>query len=142
MAREGYYYWLDWPKYLKTVDETGLIKYINTGCLVIKTEKNHYLKKVMASLDELCVPYEDVAPEEIPNLFPILSTRSYGPPVLPSDERFGKPTAEKIAGAIYIPESGVDLRSQTVGAQCAARGGSGGRQVQVQGRSGRHSPAG
>ena len=44
MAREGYYYWLDWPKYLKKVDETGLVKYINTGCMVIKTEKNHYLK--------------------------------------------------------------------------------------------------
>jgi sarcosine oxidase subunit beta len=107
MAREGYYYWIDWPKYLGTVDETGLVQYINTGCLVIKTEKNHYLKKVMAALDELCVPYEDVAPEEIPKRFPILNNRSYGPPVLPSDERFGKPTADQIAGAIYIPESGL-----------------------------------
>ncbi len=107
MAREGYYYWIDWPKYLGTVDETGLVQYINTGCLVIKTEKNHYLKKVMAALDELCVPYEDVPPEEIPERFPILNNRSYGPPVLPSDERFGKPTADQIAGAIYIPESGL-----------------------------------
>ena len=40
MAREGYYYWLDWAKYLGAVDPTGLVKYINTGCLVIKTEKN------------------------------------------------------------------------------------------------------
>ena len=107
MAREGYYYWLDWPKYLKTVDETGLVKYINTGCLVIKTEKNHYLKKVMASLDELCVPYEDLAPEDITGLVPILNTHRFGPPVLPGDDRFGKPSGEKLAGAIYVPESGL-----------------------------------
>ena len=37
MAREGYYYWIDWPKYLETVDEAGLVKYINCGYLVIKT---------------------------------------------------------------------------------------------------------
>ena len=40
MAREGYYYWLDWPRYLGTVDPTGMIKYINTGAMVMKTEKN------------------------------------------------------------------------------------------------------
>lgn len=107
MAREGYYYWLDWPKYLGTVDESGLVQYINTGCLVMKTEKNHFLKKVMAALDELCVPYEEVAPQEIAKRFPILNTRSYGPPVLPSDERFGQPTGDRIAGAIYVPESGL-----------------------------------
>lgn len=107
IAREGYYYWIDWPKYLKYVDETGLVQYINTGCLVMKTEKNHYLKHVMAALDELCVPYEDIPPEEIPKLLPLLNTRGYGPPVLPSDERFGKPTSEQLAGAIYVPESGL-----------------------------------
>jgi len=107
IAREGYYYWIDWPKYLKYVDETGLVQYINTGCLVMKTEKNHYLKHVMAALDELCVPYEDILPEQIPQRLPLLNTRSYGPPVLPSDERFGKPTSEQLAGAIYVPESGL-----------------------------------
>lgn len=107
MAREGYYYWLDWPKYLATVDETGLVKYINTGCLVFKTEKNHHLKQVMAALDELCVPYLEYAPQDIPKLMPLLDTSAFGPPTLPSDERFGRPTAEHVAGAIYVPESGL-----------------------------------
>jgi sarcosine oxidase subunit beta len=65
MAREGYYYWLDWPKYLGAVDPTGMVKYINTGCLVIKTEKNKYLKNVMASLDELNVVYKELDTEGI-----------------------------------------------------------------------------
>lgn len=107
MAREGYYYWIDWAKYLKTVDETGLIKYTNTGCLVIKTEKNHYLKNVMASLEELSVPYEDYSAEELVKQIPVLNPESYGPPVLATDERFGKPNNGEVAGGIYIPESGL-----------------------------------
>ena len=107
MAREGYYYWLDWPKYLGTVDPTGLVKYTNTGCLVIKTEKNKYLKDVMTSLDELHVLYEELDLDGIKKLIPIADTQQFGPPTLPSDPRFGQPSGKVIAGAIYIPESGL-----------------------------------
>ena len=107
MAREGYYYWLDWAKYLGTVDPTGLVKYINTGCLVIKTEKNHYLKNVMAALDEMHICYEELDTEGVKKLMPIADTRSYGPPVTQADPRFGEPTGDHISGAVYIPESGL-----------------------------------
>lgn len=107
MAREGYYYWLDWAKYLGVTDPTGMIKYINTGCLVFKTEKNKYLKNVMASLDELHVVYKELDAAGIKELFPIMDTHQFGPPTLPTDERFGQPTGEAMAGAIYVPESGL-----------------------------------
>jgi len=106
MAREGYYYWLDWPKYLGKADPTGLVKYINTGCMVIKTEKNNYLKNVMASLEEMHICYEDLDPAGIRKLIPIADTRQFGPPTTSSDQRFGEPTGNSISGAIYIPESG------------------------------------
>jgi glycine/D-amino acid oxidase-like deaminating enzyme len=60
MAREGYYYWLNWVEHLGVEDELGLVKYINTGCLVTKTAHNKYLKNVMASLDDLGVAYEEL----------------------------------------------------------------------------------
>lgn len=107
MAREGYYYWLDWPKYLGTVDPTGMVKYINTGCLVIKTEKNNYLKNVASSLDALHVVYEELDAEGVRKLIPTVDTKQYGPPTLPADPRFGQPTGDAIAGAIYVPESGL-----------------------------------
>ena len=107
MAREGYYYWLDWPKYLGKVDPTGMVKYVNTGCLVIKTEKNHYLKNVMSSLDELHVVYEELDPAGLKKKMSVLDTKQYGPPILPSDPRFGQPSGDSIAGAIYVPESGL-----------------------------------
>ncbi len=107
MAREGYYYWLDWAKYLGIVDPTGMVKYINTGCLVFKTEKNNYLANVKSSLDALHVVYQELDTNGIEKLIPILNTKQYGPPTLPSDPRFGQPTGDTIAGALYIPESGL-----------------------------------
>jgi len=107
MAREGYYYWLDWSKYLGKVDPTGMVKYFNTGCMVIKTEKNNGLKNVMASLKEMHICYEELDPEGVKKLIPIADIRKFGPPTTPSDSRFGEPTGNSISGAIYIPESGL-----------------------------------
>ena len=114
MAREGYFYWVDWPKYLGTVDETGLVKYINTGCLVMKTEKNHNLEKVKAALDELSVPYWDFGPREITELLPILDTRGFGPPTLPSDARFGYPHPGCHCRGPVHSRIRTDFRSQTI----------------------------
>ncbi|BBO76075.1 oxidoreductase [Desulfosarcina widdelii] len=107
MAREGYYYWLDWPRYLGVVDPTGMVKYINTGAMVLKTEKNKYLRNVKAALEELHVVYEELDADGIRRLMPIVDTRRFGPPVLPDDPRFGQSSGEAIAGALYIPESGL-----------------------------------
>ncbi|MGE0555328.1 MAG: NAD(P)/FAD-dependent oxidoreductase [Gemmatimonadales bacterium] len=127
MARESYYYWLDWGRYLGVADEAGLAKYVNTGCLVNKNERNKYLVNVIRSLDELHVPYEDLDAAGIARRFPWLDTRSYGPPVAMDDERFGTPTGEQVRGAIYVPESGyVDdpqLACHNVQRACEAHGG-------------------
>ena len=106
MAREGYFYWLDWPKYLETTDRQGLVKYVNTGCLVTKTDKNNYLKNVMTSLAELGVEYQELTPEGMAQKFPFIDTRQYGPPKLPDHAQFGQPTGDRVAGAIFVPESG------------------------------------
>ena len=106
MARESYYSWLDWPKYVGAPDERGMARYINTGCLVTKNEENHYLEHVMANLDDLKVAYKELGPKELEEFLPFVDTRQFGPPVPAEDPRFCRPTGEAIAGAIYIPESG------------------------------------
>ena len=106
MAREGYYYWINWPEYLEAEDELGAAKYINTGCLVIKTPHNKYLKKVMASLDDLGVEYEELDIAGIKQKVPFLDTHKYWPVKLPDDPAFGEPTGEAVDGAIFVPESG------------------------------------
>lgn len=105
-AREGYYYWLKWPEYLGADDEQGLVKYVNTGCLVTKNERNRYLANVIAALKDLDVPFEELTAEHVRQRWPFLDTRAYWPVKLTDDPGFGSPTAENIAGAVYIPESG------------------------------------
>jgi sarcosine oxidase subunit beta len=127
MARESYYYWLDWPKHVGTPDEKGMAHYINTGCLVIKEEENHYLEHVMAHLDDLGVAYEELGPRELEDFLPYLDSRQFGPPVLAEDPRFARPTGDAIAGAVYIPESGYvndpQLACHNQQRGCEARGG-------------------
>ena len=106
LARESYYHWLDWPKFIGAPDERGMAHYINTGCLVIKDEENQYLEHVMANLDDLKIAYEELGPQQLGEFLPFVDTRQFGPPVLADDPRFGEPTGDAIAGAIYIPESG------------------------------------
>ena len=105
-AREGYYYWIKWAEYLEAEDELGLVNFINTGCLVFKTELNGYLDKVMTSLSDLGIDYEELDIAEIKGRYPFLDTRKYFPVKLPDDPGFAEPTGDAVAGAIFIPESG------------------------------------
>jgi sarcosine oxidase subunit beta len=127
MARESYYYWLDWPKHIGALDESGMAHYINTGCLVIKEEGNNYCKTVMAHLDRLRVAYEELGPTELGEFLPYFDCRQFGPPVLATDERFGHATGAAVAGAIYLPESGYvndpQLACHNQQRGCEARGG-------------------
>lgn len=106
MAREGYHYWLDWPEYLETEDELGLVKYVNTGCMVVKTELNKNLANVMSSLNDLGVEYEELDLDGIKEKIPFFDTHKFFPVKLPDDPEFGEPTADGISGAIFVPESG------------------------------------
>jgi sarcosine oxidase subunit beta len=127
MAREGYYYWIDWPKYLETVDEAGLAKYINCGCLVIKTPLNKNLVNVKRSLDELGIAYEELDAEGIQKKMSLANPRSYFPAKLLEDPLFGQSAGQNVPGALYIPESGYisdpQLSTHNVQRATEAKGG-------------------
>lgn len=127
MAREGYYYWIDWPKYLETVDEAGMAKYINCGCLVIKTPLNKNLVNVKRSLDELGIAYEDLDAEGIQKKMSLANPGSYFPAKLVEDPLFGQPAGQNVPGALYIPESGYisdpQLSTHNVQRAAEAKGG-------------------
>lgn len=127
MARESYFHWLDWPRFLGADDELGLARYVNTGCLVFKHAGNRHLAPVVAALDELRVPCEHLTADDLERQFPWLDLQAFGPPTTPADHRFGEPTADRIAGALYLPESGyVDdavLACHNLQRACESRGG-------------------
>ncbi|MCF8076820.1 MAG: FAD-binding oxidoreductase [Desulfotignum sp.] len=122
LAREGYYYWLDWPKYLETGDPEGMAYYRNTGALVIKTEINKNLAHVKKALQALSVGFLELAPEQVHTYLPNADLNSYFPQKWITDPEFGKPSGKNIPGAIWVPESGYisDPKLSTNNAQVAA----------------------
>lgn len=127
MAREGYFYWLNWGHYLRVIDPAGMAKYHNTGCMLIKTERNKYGKKLMAAMNELGVVYQELSPKQMIDKLKVMDTRKYGPPVPLDDPKFGEPTGGELSGGVYIPETGyindAKLSTQNVQVACEAKGG-------------------
>ena len=48
-AWEAYHYWREWAQYLGSDDERGLARFIDPGCVVMKTEHNGRLENTSGS---------------------------------------------------------------------------------------------
>jgi sarcosine oxidase subunit beta len=105
-AYEGYFYWKNWKDYLGIEDESGMAVFHETGCMVMKTEVNGYLKKIREVADRFNIPYEDWGPEQIVERLPIYDMRRFGPPKLPGDAGFCEPTGGNVEGAVFFPTAG------------------------------------
>lgn len=103
---DGHFYWKDWANYLGVDDENGIAKYVNTGCIVTKTEKNNYLETVCRNLDELGVEWEDLSPADWRERIPICDPHSFAPVRLMDDPLFGEKSVDMVRGAIFTPTAG------------------------------------
>ena len=106
LAWESYHYWRGWAKYLETDDERGLAKFIECGCLVMRTELNGYLEKHVGLSRELGIPFEEWSTAKIRERLPVYDTRRYGPPRPMYDEGFGEPSGGELAGGVFWPTAG------------------------------------
>ena len=100
-AWEACHYWRNWAKYLETDDERGLARYVECGCLVMKTDHNGRLEKHVRLSKELGIPCEEWGRATILEKLPFYDMRSYGPPRAMDDERFGEPNGGEIEGGIF-----------------------------------------
>ncbi len=105
MAYEGLHYWLDWPQYLETGDELGLIEYRQCGQLMLREPGGHW-QKVLPHFDALNIEYETWTGEELTGRLPIVDTGLFGPPSRPDDPGFWDDAHGRIDGAVYVPEAG------------------------------------
>ena len=106
IAYEGWFYWEDWANYVGSPDPRGMIKYHNTGSMVVKTEHNKQLIHICEIMDQLGCPYTPLTPEQMKARLPIMDTHQFAPAKRPDDPHFGEPTAPSILGGIYFPNSG------------------------------------
>jgi len=105
-AWEGFHYWRDWPEYLEVNDKRPLSKFVQTGCLVMKSESNGHLVKHMENSRRLNCPFEDWTAETIVEKMPIYNMESFAPARAPSDPDFGKPNGGRVRGGVYWPNGG------------------------------------
>ncbi len=106
IAYESHFYWKDWEKFLGAPDERGLARYVDCGCIVMKTEGNKALKPTMALMDTIGCPYEELTPEQLKQRLPIVNTESFGPAKRPEDSGFGEPNGKSMEGAVLFPAGG------------------------------------
>ncbi|MCR9213939.1 MAG: FAD-binding oxidoreductase [Proteobacteria bacterium] len=106
LAYEGWFYWKNWADYIGTEDESGLIKYHDTGTLIVKTPHNDYMRKILTLMDQINCPYEHLTPAEMKEKLPIIDTHQFEPVKRPEDDDFGVPTGEAINGGVYFPRGG------------------------------------
>jgi sarcosine oxidase subunit beta len=106
LAYEAFFDWDDWAGHLGVPDERGLAAFHKTGCLVMRTAANGYLRSVCANQDALGIPWEDWGPERIAARFPFYDLRAFGPPKRPDDPAFGEAHGPDNLGAVFFPCAG------------------------------------
>jgi len=105
-AYEGYHYWRDWAEYLEAHDPSGLARFREIGCLVMKTGQNGYLEKHIENSRALGCPFEEWDAEQITARLPVYDLTGYFPPKRMDDAGFGEPTGGGVTGAVFWPNGG------------------------------------
>ena len=110
LSWEGRQYWDNWAEYLGdtdgTLDERGLIEFVQCGTLLLKKRGGGHADKVIPLLTELDIPFEDLSQDELVARFPALDFRVFGPPKRPDDDAFWDEPSEELDGAVWTPHAG------------------------------------
>lgn len=107
IAYDGINYWRNWREYLDGPgDDEDIIRYHNTGCVVLKTERNNNMAGAASLMDQVGIPYEDWDEATLRKRFPIVDTREFHPPRRHDDPNFGESSGRTIQGAIFFPDGG------------------------------------
>ncbi|OUR76142.1 FAD-binding oxidoreductase [Alphaproteobacteria bacterium 46_93_T64] len=105
-AYEGYHYWRDWAEYLGVEDEAGLAEFRQSGCLVMQTAQNDFLKTHQTHCDALDIEYEIWDDARIRERLPIYNLEGFWPPKRQEAEGFGQSTGVAIKSGVHFPMAG------------------------------------
>ena len=106
LAWEGFHYWRDWPDYLELTQDRALSRFVQTGCLVMKSEANGYLERHKENSRRLNCPHEDWSAERIVEQLPIYNLESFSPARAADDPAFGQTNGSFVPGGVYWPNGG------------------------------------
>ena len=105
-AWEGYHYWRDWAEHLGLPEDAPLAKFLECGCMVMKTEGNEFMARHIKNSRDLGIPIEEWDEAKIKERLPIYALDSFYPPKARDDDTFGESNGKKLNGAVYWPNGG------------------------------------
>lgn len=106
LAWEGYHYWRDWSDYLGIGNDNPLSRFVQTGCLVMKSDSNGHLVKHMENSTQLNCPFEDWSAQTITEKMPIYNLESFAPARSREDPLFGQSNGGRVLGGVFWPNGG------------------------------------
>ena len=127
-AFDAFHDWEDWSGYLGAAASSELdeARFHETGCLVMKTQGNGHLTKILDNARTLSIPYEEWDEDEITQRLPGYDLRSYAPAKRMDDPDFGEPGSDWIGGGVFFPTAGYisdpQLASQNIQTAAQAAG--------------------
>ena len=127
-AFDAYHDWEDWSGYLGVAasSESDEARFHETGCLVMKTQGNGHLTKILDNARTLSIPYEEWDEDDITQRLPGYDLCCYAPAKRMDDPDFGKPGSDRIGGGVFFPTAGYindpQLASQNIQAAAQAVG--------------------
>ena len=104
-AWEGYHYWRDWADYLSLSQDANLARFIECGCLVMKTDANDYLVKHIKTAP-LISPSKNGTEQRDRQAAAGYSLDSFSPPKRMDQSGFGESNGEVLKGDFYWPNGG------------------------------------
>ena len=125
-AYDGYFDWKYWKAFLDSPVDIETARFQESGCLVMKTEGNGHLEKIVANVEKLSIPYEHWDARQIVKRLPGYDLQSFAPARRIDDPGFGEPGKGRIEGGVFFPTAGFvsdpQLAAQNIQAAAAARG--------------------
>ncbi len=106
LAYDSYFDWKRWAEYLGAADERGLAEFRECGCLVMKTEQNGRLARVVDTVSRLGIPVEHWDAGQIRAALPIWDLQHFWPAKRMDEPGFGEPTGGALDGAVFFPTAG------------------------------------
>ena len=103
---ESHFYWRDWAEFLGAEDERGLARYINCGCLRLKSPANGHLENTIRLMEEISCPYEDWNGDQVLERLPTVVLDSFGETKPIADPKFGQPDGPPLTGGVFFPDGG------------------------------------
>ena len=103
---ESHFYWRDWAAFLGVDEKQDLARYVNCGCLRLKSPANDLLQNTIKVMEEIGCPYEEWDGPTVVERMPGVVLDSFGDAKPIDHPGFGQTEGPPLPGGVFFPDGG------------------------------------